>query len=234
MARTRGISAFFDLTEPELTGAGGVAIPIPAAPAAPPPIERVRLDRQGNPISPVAKHLTMPKNLSGNTVLHGPGMELPKNYGETIGYQADRKSIARDIDAWELAGLLELMVGKIVVRLDPDQYATLGGDLRRHFLAVRELDRERFDWPPDEEPAAAAEEPAVPVEPIPPPPPDEPNEPDEPDELEPVLNQAPEPVPEPEPEPPPPPPSPPKVAAKPVPKPAVRPASKFYLPVPPR
>ena len=116
-------------------GKGGV----PLAPT------RTPLDRQGNFVSPAAVNLTNQRNLAGHVVLRGPGAEVPPVLGEIIGYRADAESWSKNMEAHELARLLDLafrrdaegLADGFVVRLTPTEYAALDGNLRRHFLAVR-------------------------------------------------------------------------------------------------
>jgi hypothetical protein len=140
MSRTRGASGNFDYSgDGEMLGKGGV-------PLAAGPIQRVTLDRQGHAISPAAYQMAAPRALGGGTVLHGPGAEPVADPGRVVAYKADRTTFSRNMEAYELVGLLEMMLGKINVLVTPEEFATLNGDLRRHFKAVRAM-----DMPPEEE-----------------------------------------------------------------------------------
>jgi hypothetical protein len=142
MSRTRGASGSFDYSgDGEMLGKGGVPI-ISGQP------QRVVLDRQGNPISPAAYTMAAPRALSGSTVLHGPGAEPVPDPGKIVGYKADRTTFSKNMEAYDLVQLLELMLGALSIRITPEVYATLNGNLRQHFMAVRQMDE-----PPEEEAA---------------------------------------------------------------------------------
>lgn len=106
----------------------------------------VMLDRQGNPISPAATLLTNQRNIAGHEVLHGPGAEPVPEQMPITAYRADRNSWSQNMEAFELARLIDLafngghkkdLVDGFVVTLTPDEYTRLDGNLRRHFMAVR-------------------------------------------------------------------------------------------------
>ena len=151
MGRTRGSSMGFHQDDGVLLGKGGVPIPSRAVtsdmvpkPVAYPDGMRVPLDRQGNPVAPVASQLTKVQRISGDTVFHGPGAEAVPAQLPIVGYRSDVKTWARSIDGWELGRLLDLAfrhpgdLGEgLVVNLTPEEYAALDGNLRRHFMAVR-------------------------------------------------------------------------------------------------
>jgi len=101
----------------------------------------VQLDRQGNPISPAAAHLQRTGRISGGTILEGPGVEPIVPQPAIVGYRASVRSWSRNMDAFELAMLFDLMMrkhGGFRIDLTPEEFSTLPGDVRRHFLAVRE------------------------------------------------------------------------------------------------
>jgi hypothetical protein len=144
MSRTRGASGNFDYSDDgELLGKGG-------QPIITGPIQRVTLDRQGNAISPAAYTMAAPRALSGGTTLRGPGAEPVPEPAAIVGYKADFSTFSRNMEAYELAKLLEMMLGELVIRVTPEVFNTLSGDLRRHFLPVRAMDMP----PPEEEEAA--------------------------------------------------------------------------------
>ena len=104
----------------------------------------VQLDRQGNPISPAAAYLQRPQRLSGSTVLPGPGAEPVPPQPPVVGYRADPETWSRNMEAYELALLLDLALrgkgnlGKgLVVEVSEAEFAALPGDVRRHFMPVR-------------------------------------------------------------------------------------------------
>lgn len=140
MSRTRGASGNFDYSgDGEMLGKGG-------APLVAGPIQRVTLDRQGNAISPAAYQMAAPRSLSGGTVLHGPGAEALPDPAAIVGYKADLSTFSKNMEAYELAKLLEMMLGELIIRVPPEVFNTLTGDVRRHFMAVRAM-----DMPPVEE-----------------------------------------------------------------------------------
>ena len=107
-------------------------------------ISEAYLDRQGNPISPSAAYLAKAPRLSGSTVLEGPGAEPVPPPAKIIGYRASPKSWSRDLDAWELAHLLNMALKQpkhlgdgFIIEVTEDEFARLPGDLRRHFMPVR-------------------------------------------------------------------------------------------------
>lgn len=146
MARTRGSSERFHQDGGVVLGKGGV--PISARPNAGPLShdmdQPAPLDRQGNPVSPAAAYLRQPMNISGHTVLRGPGAEPVPVAPTVTGYRANSKSWSRNLESHELAQLIDmLLLGAgdkrgFVVDVTPEQFATLRGDLRRHFMAVRD------------------------------------------------------------------------------------------------
>ena len=143
MARTRGVSARFS-DGGELLGKGGVPLnPQGDAQLGHDPDQPIRLDKAGNYISPAAAYISAPRNLSGNVVLYGPGAEPLAQAPRIVAYRADRKSWAKNMEAHELALLLDMAFANpgdlgdgFVVQIATDQFATVPGDLRRHFLPV--------------------------------------------------------------------------------------------------
>ncbi len=153
MARTRGISHQFHQDDGVLLGKDGEPIPVNPNPAP------VPLDRDGNYVSPavalaepprsMSGHAVAlaepPRSMSGHAVVRGPGAEPLAAPVETIAYRADARSWSRNMEAWELAHLLDLafrhspdeMVEGFAVVLPPDVFATLPPDVKRHFVAVR-------------------------------------------------------------------------------------------------
>lgn len=105
----------------------------------------VMLDKQGQPISPSAAYLAKAPNLSGGTVLKGPGAEPAPPPPAYKTFRADRRSWSKNMEAYELALLLDLAFrhpGKLregfIVDLEEPEYLALSGDVRRHFLGVRD------------------------------------------------------------------------------------------------
>lgn len=103
-----------------------------------------QLDRQGNPISPAAAHLNPPLRMNGNAVVHGPGAEPVAPDRLVAGYRCAPDTWARDMDAWELANLLHILLQHsgdlgegFLIELKEDEFLRLNGNLRRHFMAVR-------------------------------------------------------------------------------------------------
>lgn len=131
-----------------MLGKGGVPMSPTGAPNAPPsfdPNAKVPLDRQGNYVSPAASTLHRPRNLAGNVVLRGPGAEPVAVQPQIVGYRSSAASWSRDMDAWELAKLLDLafrnpgdLGAGFAVEVSVEEYGRMEGNLRRHFMAVRE------------------------------------------------------------------------------------------------
>jgi hypothetical protein len=129
MSRTRGSSHRFHQDDGVVLGKGGVPLTPAGAPA---------LDRQGNYVSPAAAALTAPRNIPGHVVLKGPGAEPVPMPGAITGYCASPQSWARDMDAWELAQMLNMLLPDgFVINVTADEHARMQGNLRRHFMAVR-------------------------------------------------------------------------------------------------
>lgn len=99
----------------------------------------VSLDRQGNPVSPQAAMRALPvMHMSGREVVKGPGVEPVPDLGPVAWYEADRASIRRDLDPWELLALIDMWLlnknaEQFAVRCSLEAYQRLAGDLRRHF-----------------------------------------------------------------------------------------------------
>lgn len=137
MARTRGASHEFHLDDGVLLGKDGTPIPtgLPAA-----------LDRQGNYISPAAAHLVQPRNMPGHMVVQGPGTQASAPIPAIVGYRANAASWARNMEAWELARLLDMAFQNgdslddgLMVDVTPEQFNKMEGNLRRHFMPFREV-----------------------------------------------------------------------------------------------
>jgi hypothetical protein len=141
MARTRGASQFHQ-DEGVILGKGGVPIAPTIQTFSPP---RAPLDRQGHYISPAASALAAPLALNGETVVEGPGAEPPPSPQEITAYRATAETWARNMEAWELARLLDVafrhsaddLADGFVITLSPAEYVRLDANLRRHFMAVR-------------------------------------------------------------------------------------------------
>ena len=131
MSRTRGASSRFS-DGGELLGKGGVPLPVP---------DHVRLDRQGQAISPVVAHMQMQiKRLSGHTVLQGPGAEPVTPLAPITSHRCDRTTFSKNMQAYDLALLLDMVLkdmGGFSVEVSEAVFSTLPGDLRQHFTAVR-------------------------------------------------------------------------------------------------
>ena len=103
----------------------------------------VMLDKQGNPISPQAAFLQKTPNISGSTVLQGPGAEPVPVRGAIKKWRADPRSWARNMDAIELAHMWHVFLrkhGGFVIELEEADYMALPADARRHFMGVRDDD----------------------------------------------------------------------------------------------
>lgn len=152
MARTRGTSGIEHRDDGVLLGKGGVPIPtspvttqmLPAGPPQYPDDATVPLDRGGNFVSPVAptvRGLT-PMRMDGRTVVHGPGAEPPPAPRVAIAYRSNRGSWPRNMEAFELAMLLDLgsrgfSTGEgFTVEVPPEEHAKLDGNLKRLFVPV--------------------------------------------------------------------------------------------------
>ena len=150
MAHTRGVSRKFVPDDGVILGKGGVPLD-PTGNAvsggAPAYDGSVQLDRDGNPVAPVAAGMKkQPVRMDGHAVVRGPGAERIPDPGVITGYRADSATWARGMDAWTLAKLLDLALRKpadladgFVVNLTPEEFATLPGDLRMQFVAVRSV-----------------------------------------------------------------------------------------------
>jgi hypothetical protein len=107
----------------------------------PTPVHQVRLDRQGNAISPVVANMQMPiKRLSGHTVLHGPGAEPIPAPLPIVAYRADKHSFSRNMEAYDLALLIDVVLkdmGGLSVNVTEAEFALLPGDVRQHFMPIR-------------------------------------------------------------------------------------------------
>lgn len=121
-----------------------------------------RLDRTGHYVSPAAVFLQKTKNLSGHITLQGPGAEAVPEPLPTLCYRADPKSWSRNMDAYELACLIDMAfrhpekVGDgLVMTLTEAEYLALNGDMRRHFVRVRGEVKESISAPVEEEGAAS-------------------------------------------------------------------------------
>jgi hypothetical protein len=144
MARTRGISERFHQDDGVLLGKNGQ--PLPVSPfVAKPSSGPVPLDRQGHYVSPAAGSLVRPRNMSGSLVLNGPGAEPLAPPMAVVGYRCAPDTWARDMDAYEVANLIDMMLKHpgdltdgLTMRITVEEFNRLGGDLRRHFMAVRE------------------------------------------------------------------------------------------------
>ena len=147
MARTRNASANFN-DGGVLLGKGGVPISqIPGQPLTPQAYaDRTPLDRQGNPISPQVANLRPVRSLGGGVVLHGPGAEPVPVAPPVVSYRADRSTWSRNMEAYDLAMLLDYAFSNpgtlgegLVVEVSEAEFATMKGDLRRHFMPVRRV-----------------------------------------------------------------------------------------------
>jgi hypothetical protein len=144
MSRTRGASATLHDDDGVMLDKFGKPMGPSTGMPMPPLLER--LDRAGNPISPAAAVLQPVRALSGNRVLQGPGAEPVPVMPAIVGYRADKASWSKNMEAHELAQLLDLAFRNpgdlgdgFVVNLTPEEYGKLGGDVRRHFMAVRRV-----------------------------------------------------------------------------------------------
>lgn len=105
---------------------------------------QIPLDRQGNPISPAIARLEKARSLSGNITLQGPGAQRQPPPLEVVGYQLDMRSITKNLEAYDLAVIIDaafkhsadLLVNGLMVALTPAQFEELPGDARRHFTPV--------------------------------------------------------------------------------------------------
>lgn len=104
-----------------------------------------QLDSSGNWISPSAGALKKAPSISGHVTIQGPGAEPVPVLPPIVAYRACPKSWSRNMDAYELAILLDMALrgrgdlGKgFVVEVNHEEYAALKGDVRRHFMAVRQ------------------------------------------------------------------------------------------------
>lgn len=99
------------------------------------------LNREGRP----AGAREAPHSLSAGYVADGPGVQaMAADAGRIIAYRADKTTFARNMEAFDLAMLLDLMLSNpgelgdgFAVEITQDQYNQLSGDVRRHFMAVR-------------------------------------------------------------------------------------------------
>jgi len=133
MSRTRGASNKYYLGDGEVTGKGGEVL-VATRPA---PIQPARLDRQGNYISPAASQIDAPRNIPANVSFRGPGAEPVPVAAPITGYRCDKNSLARSIEAWDLFQIIDLAMGGLKVDVTPEQFQSLPGDVRRHFVSVR-------------------------------------------------------------------------------------------------
>lgn len=153
MARTRNASSTFHQDDGMVLGKDGQPIMVDGQPimvnplaARPDAVERAPLDRAGNYISPAAALQHPPRRLSGGTVLHGPGAEPVPPPLPLVGYRADPHSWSKNMEAWELAMLIDLWFRRppgelgvgFLIELTVEEYGHLEGNLRRHFLPVRQ------------------------------------------------------------------------------------------------
>lgn len=145
MSRTRGSSVRF-MDDGVLTGKGGEPLPVSPfvskANALPP-----SLDKHGNFVSPAAAHIDAPKRISGSTVFYGPGAEPVPVMPPIVGYRAEPKTWAKNMEAHELARLIDMLLRQpapelgdgLVVNVSLEEWAKMDGNLRRHFMPVREV-----------------------------------------------------------------------------------------------
>ena len=148
MSRTRGASQHLYGGDGVLTGKGGE--PLPVSPFVSKANAIVpSFDKQGNPISPAATaaFANAPVRINGNTVFHGPGAELVPVPPKIVGYRAEPKTWSKNMEAYELARLIHMLLRAppaklgdgLIVDISVEDYSKLDGDLRRHFMAVREV-----------------------------------------------------------------------------------------------
>lgn len=148
MSRTRGASQHLYDGNGVLTGKGGE--PLPVSPFVSKANAIVpSFDKQGNAISPAATtaYAHAPHRINGSTVFHGPGAEPVPPQPQIVGYRAEPKTWAKNMEAYELARLIDFLLKQpagmlgagLVVDVSVEQWAKMDGDLRRHFMAVREV-----------------------------------------------------------------------------------------------
>lgn len=93
------------------------------------------VDKEGKPVDvlPVRNPLSMDGDTPGAVIEAEP---LPVTEPVTR-YIANQATWQKNMEAFELAKLIELAYGEFVVSVDPDEYRRLPSDLRRHFRPVR-------------------------------------------------------------------------------------------------
>lgn len=92
------------------------------------------LDREGKPINPIAHHGAAPTDVAH---VEPPAPVEPEAQFQIV-HLIDKTSIRRDCDAWELAQILELIMGEWSVRVPDAEFMRLAPDVRRHARRVRE------------------------------------------------------------------------------------------------
>jgi hypothetical protein len=108
MARTRGASNVVHVGEAELLGRDGVPLN-PFVPGATVAIEAAT-------VPPV--------------VVPPPVDDKPRQY------HCDASTCAREMDAWEMMQLLNLMFGGLTIDLSEERFNALRPDVKRHFRPV--------------------------------------------------------------------------------------------------
>lgn len=103
----------------------------------------VLTSRDGKPI-PTGRDATMVHSMPSSHVVHGPGTQPVAPGGQIIGYRADRSTWSKNMEAHELATMLDLafanpaaLGGGFMFDISVEQWTALSGDVRRHFMAVR-------------------------------------------------------------------------------------------------
>lgn len=115
MARTRGLDL---VRRPEYDDAGGVLLGRGEEPLSPVPARPPALARQ--------------EELSAAIE---PALEPP--VAPAYGYRSDQKTWLRSMEAFELAQLLQVLLGaELSVTLDADSWSKLSPDVKRHFHRV--------------------------------------------------------------------------------------------------
>jgi len=148
MSRTRGVSQNLYDGGGVLTGKGGEPIPVS------PFVSKANaitpsFDKQGNPVSPAATvaYQNAPRRIHGATVFHGPGAEPVPVQPRIVGYRAEPKTWSKNMEAYELARLIHMLLRAppakmgdgLIVDVSVEEWNHLDGDLRRHFMPVREV-----------------------------------------------------------------------------------------------
>jgi len=117
MARTRGLGT--TVRRPEYDDDGGVL-----------------LGKGDEPLSPIPVRLTLPRQDEPPAAAAPPPEPSPMPV-PVYGYRCDKKTWLRSMEAFELAQLLQVLLGtELSAILDADSWAKLSPDVKRHFHRV--------------------------------------------------------------------------------------------------